>query len=120
MENFICIQCGTQFDATVDPPARCTICKDERQFVHYGGRQWKTLERLAADHDNRLEDETAQLLGIGTEPEFAIGQPALILQSPRGNLLWDCISLLDEYTFDKINERVRMRAIARSHTHSSW
>src|SRR5438094_7873021 len=117
MENFICIQCGTQFDATVDPPARCTICKDERQFVHYGGQQWKTLERLAADYHNRLEDEAAQLLGIGTEPEFAIGQRALLLQSPRGNLLWDCISLLDEKTIAKVNGRGGIRAIAISHPH---
>src|SRR5213083_1463360 len=117
MENFICIQCGTQFDATVDPPARCTICKDERQFVHYGGQQWKTLERLAADHHNRLEDEAAQLLGIGTQPEFAIGQRALLLQSPGGNLLWDCISLLDEETIAEVNARGGIRAIAISHPH---
>src|SRR5438552_1110473 len=117
MENFICIQCGTQFDATVDPPARCTICKDERQFVHYGGQQWKTLERLAADHHNRLEDEAAQLLGIGTEPEFAIGQRALLLQSPGGNLLWDCISLLDEKTIAEVKARGGIRAIAISHPH---
>ena len=78
MENFICVQCGTQFSATSEPPPRCTICEDERQFVHYGGQQWTTLERLTADHHDRLEDEAPQLLGIGTEPEFAIGQRALL------------------------------------------
>src|SRR5438445_3230159 len=117
MENFICIQCGTQFDATVDPPARCTICKDERQFVHYGGQQWKTLERLAADHHNRLEDEAPQLLGVGADPEFAIGQRALLLQSPAGNLLWDCISLLDQKTIAEVKARGGIRAIAISHPH---
>src|SRR5436305_2821673 len=117
MENFICIQCGTQFDATVDPPARCTICKDERQFVNYGGQHWTTLERLAADHHNRCEDEAPQLLGIGTEPEFAIGQRALLLQSPGGNLLWDCISLLDEKTIAEVKARGGIRAIAVSHPH---
>src|SRR5438874_1593464 len=117
MENFICIQCGTQFDATAEPPPRCLICEDERQFVHYGGQQCTTLERLASDHHNRLEDEAAQLLGIGTEPEFAIGQRALLLQSPRGNLLWDCISLLDEKTIAKVNGRGGIRAIAISHPH---
>src|SRR5204862_6046315 len=114
---FSCIQSGPQFDATVDPPARCTICKDERQFVHYGGKQWKTLERLAAEHHNRLEDEAAQLLGVGTEPEFAIGQRALLLQSPEGNLLWDCITLLDDETADAIDARGGIRAIAISHPH---
>src|SRR5437667_1116479 len=117
MENFICIQCGTQFDATVDPPARCTICAHERQFVNYGGQDWTTLESLAADQHNRFEDEAPQLLGIGTEPEFAIGQRALLLQSPGGNLLWDCISLLDEKTIAEVNGRGGISAIAISHPH---
>ena len=117
MENFICVQCGTQFGRTAEPPARCTICEDERQFVHYGGQQWMTLERLAADHHNRLEDEAPQLLGIGTEPEFAIGQRALLLQSGGGNLLWDCISLLSEKTITEVSARGGIRAIAISHPH---
>src|SRR5438046_3570673 len=112
MENFICIQCGAQFDATVNPPARCMICEDERQFVRHGGQQWTTLERLASDHHNHCEDEAPQLFGISTEPEFAIGQRALLLQSPGGNLLWDCISLLDEKTIAEVNGRGGIRAIA--------
>ena len=117
MENFICIQCGTQFDATAAPPSCCAICEDERQFVHYGGQDWTTLERLAADHHNRFQDEAPQLLGIGTEPEFAIGQRALLLQSPSGNLLWDCISLLDDKTIAEVKVRGGIRAIAISHPH---
>src|SRR5205809_5863378 len=117
MENFTCVQCGAQFDATANPPPHCTICEDERQCVHYGGQQWTTLERLAADHHNRFEDEAPQLLGIGTEPEFAIGQRALLLQSPDGNLLWDCISLLEDETIVEVNARGGIRAIAISHPH---
>ncbi len=117
MENFICVQCGAQFDATANPPPHCTICEDERQFVRYGGQQWTTLERLAADHHNRFEDEAPQLLGIGTEPEFAIGQRALLLQSPGGNLLWDCISLVDDETIAEVKARGGIRAIAISHPH---
>jgi glyoxylase-like metal-dependent hydrolase (beta-lactamase superfamily II) len=117
MENFICVQCGTQFDATANPPARCTICEDERQFVRYGGQQWTTLERLATDHQNRFQDEAPHLLGIGTEPEFAIGQRALLVQSPDGNLLWDCISLLDDKTIAEVKARGGIRAIAISHPH---
>src|SRR5207244_12397913 len=54
---------------------------------------------------------------IGTEPEFAIGQRALLLQTSGGNLLWDCISLLDEKTIGEVKSRVRIRAIAISHPH---
>ena len=117
MQNFICVQCGTQLGATAEPPPGCLICEDERQFVHYGGQEWITLERLATDHHNRFEDEGPRLLGIGTEPEFAIGQRALLLQSAGGNLLWDCISLLDEKTIAEVNARGGIRAIAISHPH---
>jgi glyoxylase-like metal-dependent hydrolase (beta-lactamase superfamily II) len=118
MENFICIQCGTQFDETAEqPPAHCPICDDERQFVHYGGQAWTTLKQLTTDHRNRLQDEAPHLLGIGTEPEFAIGQRALLLQSMGGNLLWDCITLLDDKTIAEVNRRGGIRAIAISHPH---
>src|SRR6266850_2778189 len=117
MENFICVQCGTQFSETVKPPLHCPICEDERQFVGHSGQQWTTLNRLTTDHRNRFEEEAPRLLGIGTEPEFAIGQRALLLQSPGGNLLWDCITLLDDKTIAEVNARGGIRAIAISHPH---
>ena len=117
MENFICVQCGTQFAETAEPPSRCPICEDERQFVRHTGQEWTTLETLRVDHKNRFEEEAPQLLGIGTEPEFAIGQRALLLQSSGGNLLWDCISLLDDETIAEVDARGGIRAIAISHPH---
>jgi hypothetical protein len=117
LENFICVQCGTQFAETVEPPPNCLICEDERQFVRHAGQEWTTLKRLAADHHNRIEEEAPRLLGIGTQPEFAIGQRALLLQSPGGNLLWDCITLLDDHTIAEVNSRGGIRAIAISHPH---
>src|SRR5215472_6481353 len=115
MKNFICVQCGTQFSETAEPPARCPICEDERQFVRHTGQKWTTLEGLRADHQNHLQEEAPRLLGIGTEPEFAIGQRALLLQSPGGNLLWDCITCLDVQTATEIVARGGIRAIAISH-----
>jgi hypothetical protein len=117
MENFICAQCGTQFSDAIEPPLHCPICADERQFVRHSGQEWITLKHLAADHRNRFEEEAPQLLGIGTDPEFAIGQRALLVQSPAGNLLWDCVTLLDDRTIAEVNARGAIRAIAISHPH---
>jgi hypothetical protein len=117
MQNFVCMQCGTQFGETAEPPTRCPICEDERQFVRHAGQEWTTLKSLQTDHHNRLEEEAPGLLGIGTEPAFAIGQRALLLQSPGGNLLWDCVTLLDEETAAEIDARGGIRAIAISHPH---
>ena len=117
MENFICVQCGVQFGESAEPPACCPICEDERQFVRHTGQEWTTLKRLQAGHRNRLQEKAPRLVGIGTEPEFAIGQRALLLQSPAGNLLWDCITFLDNETAAEINTRGGIRAIAISHPH---
>src|SRR5207249_9073268 len=117
MENFICVQCGTQFAEKAEPPPSCRICEDERQFVRHNGQEWTTLEKLKTDHRNRVEEEAPRLFGIGTEPEFAIGQRALLLQSPNGNVLWDCIALLDDKTVTEVNARGSIRAIAISHPH---
>src|SRR5436305_13096156 len=108
MENFICVQCGTQFAETAAPPSRCPICEDERQFVRHAGQEWTTLKRLAADHHNGLEEEVPRLLAIGTEQEFAIRQRAFLLQSPVGNLLWDGITLRDDHTIAEVNSLGRI------------
>ena len=117
MPNFICITCGTQFAATDIPPEHCPICEDERQYVGFEGQQWTTLETLQQDHRNKLETLEPNLVGIGTEPGFAIGQRALLVQTPEGNLLWDCISLLDEETIRLVNDLGGVHAIAISHPH---
>jgi glyoxylase-like metal-dependent hydrolase (beta-lactamase superfamily II) len=39
------------------------------------------------------------------------------VQSPAGNLLWDCISLLDDKTIAEVKTRGGIRAIAISHPH---
>jgi hypothetical protein len=57
------------------------------------------------------------LIGIGTSPKFAIGQRALLLCTPEGNILWDCISLIDDATVTLINGLGGLRAIAISHPH---
>jgi hypothetical protein len=117
VENFICVQCGTQFAESADPPPHCPICEDERQFVRHEGQKWTTLQKLQTDHGNQLDEEAPHLLGIGTKPQFAIGQRALLLESPAGNLLWDCVTLLDEKTVAEMKARGGIRAIAISHPH---
>ena len=117
MPNFICITCGTQFAETDVPPEHCPICEDERQYVNHGGQRWTTLGELQKDHRNRIETLEPDLTGVGTEPKFAIGQRALLVQTDEGNLLWDCISLLDEATVEALDELGGVQGIAVSHPH---
>lgn len=117
MEAWICVTCGTQFTPSASPPDACTICRDERQYLAAGGQRWTTLDDLRRTHRNAFQRLEPGLMGIGTEPRFAIGQRALLVRTPAGNILWDCISLLDDATVDIIRALGGVRAIAISHPH---
>jgi hypothetical protein len=85
--------------------------------VGWDGQRWTTLEQVRRDHHNEIMPEEPNLTGIGTHPSFAIGQRALLLQAPGGNILWDCISLLDGPTIDAVRALGGIAAIAISHPH---
>ncbi len=117
MSLHICSTCGTSYPDAHQPPKSCPICEDERQFVPRAGQSWTTPLLLAAGHANawrRLEDD---LFEIHTTPGFAIGQRALLLVTPHGNILWDCLTLFDEATEALLRSLGGLSAIAISHPH---
>ena len=75
------------------------------------------MEALQMNHHNVIKRIDDNLVGIGTHPSFAIGQRALLVQSPQGNVLWDCVSLLDEATVAALRSLGGVSAIAISHPH---
>ncbi|MGU3433275.1 MBL fold metallo-hydrolase [Actinomycetes bacterium M1A6_2h] len=113
----ICVTCGVATDPDRFDIDTCVICADDRQYVGYDGQRWTTLTELAAGHTNVVREESPGLWGVGTEPKFAIGQRALIVPGEGGNLLWDCTSLIDGPTVDRVHELGGLTAIAISHPH---
>jgi glyoxylase-like metal-dependent hydrolase (beta-lactamase superfamily II) len=117
MPNYICMTCGAQYAETDSPPRHCLICEDERQYVGPKGQRWTTLPELQKTHRNRISEVEPNLTGIGAEPAFAIGQRALLVQTPAGNVLWDCAHLIDDATIDLVRARGGIALIAVSHPH---
>lgn len=123
MPTWICRACGTQYPDTEAPPPECPICEDPRQPVPPSGQAWTTPEQLGRGHDATIRvlerDPTGQplLVGIGSTPGFAIGQRALLLRSPQGNVLWDCIPLLDPTIRLAVESLGGIDVIAISHPH---
>jgi hypothetical protein len=113
----ICSTCGTSYPDAAEPPSHCSVCEDERQFVSSGGQAWTTREKLARGHVNTWRQLETGLFEIHTYPQFGIGQRALLLQTDHGNVLWDCIALLDDTTEALIRGLGGLRAIAISHPH---
>ncbi|HEX7298431.1 MAG TPA: hypothetical protein VF257_05455 [Solirubrobacteraceae bacterium] len=116
MPRFVCATCAAQFPDAGALPERCPICTDERQYVPEDGQHWTTLDELAATHRNELRQE-AELLGLGTEPELAIGQRALLVPQGDRLLMWDCVTYFEDDAADEIERRGGLAAIAISHPH---
>jgi len=111
----ICRTCGVQYAQARED---CPICMDERQYVGYEGQQWTTLADLkAAGHRTRIEAEGPGVFGVGAKPSVSIGQRALLIRTPSGNVLWDCIGYLDDDLASEVEQLGGIDAIAVSHPH---
>ncbi|KAF4635018.1 hypothetical protein G7Y89_g3077 [Cudoniella acicularis] len=91
-----------------------------RQFVLPTGQAFTTLSKLkSSGYKNVWEpmDGDERFWQIHSEPKIAIGQRAILVKTPKGNVLWDCITLLDEETIEWINSLGGLAAIVISHPH---
>jgi glyoxylase-like metal-dependent hydrolase (beta-lactamase superfamily II) len=114
----LCATCGSQLPRGGATAVSCPICDDERQYVPAaGGQRFVALDELRAAHRNTLTEVEPGLTSIRTTPGFAINQHALLVETPDGNVLWDCVSLIDDATAAAIRARGPVVAIAISHPH---
>ena len=117
MPAFICTTCGSQYPNAEAPPPGCLICQDDRRYVNPAGQSWTTREAMLKTHFNAFRRLGPGLMEIGTFPAFALGQRALLLRRPEGNILWDCLSFLDEATITLVTALGGISAIVCSHPH---
>jgi len=117
MPAHICTTCGTQYPHSDTAPSGCAICQETRQYVNPLGQAWTTLQAMWRTYFNAFRQHELGLIGIGTTPAFAIGQRALLLRTGAGNVLWDCISFIDEATIEIVRGLGGISAIAVSHPH---
>jgi hypothetical protein len=117
MPAWICGTCAVQYADRPEPPAFCAICVDERQYVGWEGQRWTTMSELSQHHHTVLREEEPDLVGIGVEPTVAIGQRALLVRTPTGNVLWDCVPLLDDAARTQVEALGGIATICLSHPH---
>ncbi len=118
MPLWACRTCGVEQGRLSDPPSTCAICSDERQYLPPGGQVWTTLEELA-DGDRQLVVEPFEdgLWGLRVEPKVGIGQTALLVRTPAGNLLWDVPGFVDDGAVEQVRALGGIAAIVASHPH---
>jgi len=112
----ICRTCGVQYD---EAPDVCRICADERQYVGWKGQRWTSAAELTAEgHRGVVRPEGAGgIHGVGADPSTFIGQRALLVPGAGGNVLWDCVSIVDDETVEAVRALGGISAIALSHPH---
>jgi glyoxylase-like metal-dependent hydrolase (beta-lactamase superfamily II) len=116
--TWICATCGNHYPAADCPPASCLICTDERQWVPPSGQRWTTPGQLAADgHRCDVREVEPHLIGIGVDPPVGIGQRALMVVTPAGNLLWDPPGFLDAEAIARVRQEGGLAAVTASHPH---
>ena len=113
----ICVACGAHYQASEAPPAVCSICADERQYVPAGGQRWVRHSALTSDHSNWFAESEEDLWEVGVEPHVAIGQRALLVRTGLGNVLWDCVPVLTDAGLRRLESLGGVTAIAVSHPH---
>lgn len=117
MTAWICVTCGVQQAPSEVAPLNCPICDDERQYVGWGGQHWTTPEDLRRHHHSVIREEEPDLFGIATDPAFAIGQRALLIRTPHGNVMWDSVSVVDDNALATVAELGGISTICVSHPH---
>ncbi|HKY51716.1 MAG TPA: hydrolase [Candidatus Limnocylindria bacterium] len=115
---YVCVTCGVQQALSRSAPARCPICEDERQYVRQGGQAWTTIDELLAQgHRIELRDLEPGLMGVGVAPAVGIGQRALLVRTPAGNFLWDCVGYIDANAVERVRAFGGLAGVAFSHPH---
>ena len=111
----LCATCGVENDTGEET---CTICADERQYLPPDGQRWTTLAERAAE-GCRIEVTELEpgCWALHATPKADIGQSALLVRTPAGNLLWDVPGYLDDDAVAAVGELGGVAAVMASHPH---
>lgn len=118
MTIWICEACGLERQDSAVPPHVCAICLDERQYVPPGGQRWTSSAVL------ELAGTTAALAAVEpglhrltVTPRVGIGQQALLVHTPGGNLLWEPPGFISHAAVQAVRAHGGVAAITGSHPH---
>lgn len=111
----LCATCGVENDTDEQV---CAICADERQYVPAAGQRWTSLaERAAEGCRVELTELEPDLWALQATPRVDIGQSALLVRTPHGNLLWDVPGYLDDEAVAAVRRLGGVAAVVASHPH---
>ena len=115
---WICATCAVETADLPDAPESCAVCEDERQWVPAEGQQWTTLEKLKSEGTRIvIEEVEPELWGLRADPHVGIGQQTMVVRTPEGTLLFDCVGYIDDAAVDVVRSLGPTLAVGASHPH---
>jgi glyoxylase-like metal-dependent hydrolase (beta-lactamase superfamily II) len=115
---WICATCGVEYRDTARPPGICVICTEERQYVPPGGQSWTTSAgQEESGTTAALTELEPGLHRMTVTPKIGIGQQPLLVQTPRGNLLWEPPGFISAAAVEAVRQLGGIAAITSSHPH---
>ncbi|NUO33523.1 MAG: hydrolase [Dermatophilaceae bacterium] len=115
---WICATCAVETADLEQPPPTCEVCEDDRQWVPATGQRWTTLEELRrAGTRVVVEPVEDDLWGLHADPAVGIGQQTMVVRTPEGVLLFDCVGYLDDEAVEFVRSLGPTLAVAASHPH---
>ncbi|MFW0793653.1 hydrolase [Gordonia sp. CPCC 205515] len=114
--GWICDLCGNEFPPAGQPPTRCPICADDRQFIPRSGPSWSELNP-AADNELTAAELEPGFWQLTIRPSVGIGQHTYVIESTDGNVLWEPPGFIGPSLTDWLDEHGGLCAITASHPH---
>ncbi len=111
----LCATCGVENDTD---EGVCAICDDDRQYLPPGGQRWTSLAGRA-EEGCRIEvtEREPDLFALHAVPRADIGQSALLVRTPGGNLLWEVPGYVDDAAVEAVRALGGVAAVMASHPH---
>ncbi len=115
---WICETCAVETADLTEPPEECVVCEDERQWVPQDGQRWTTVPELRSRGTRIVAAEVEpDLWGLRADPEVGIGQQTMVVRTPEGTLLFDCVGYIDDEALELVRSLGPTLAVAASHPH---
>ena len=115
---WICETCAVETADQERPPELCEICDDERQWVPEGGSRWTSEEAQRSNGAHIVISAVEpQLWGLRVEPTIGIGQQMMVVRTPEGTVLFDCLGYVDDAAVEFVRGLGPTLAIGASHPH---
>ncbi len=115
---WICATCAVETADLTTAPDSCAVCTDDRQWVPEAGQRWTTLDELrAAGARIEVIEVEPELWGLKAAPGVGIGQQTMVVRTPHGVVLFDCLGYLDDAAVSFVRSLGPTLAVAASHPH---